>query len=169
MAGMYSTEMFEGKRENLKMDETFMKVQRIMRETIPYGSRAEPVRYRGKRIEEYLDLLFIKVERILDLLPSKTANMLRLDRFSSWYTDKLHGNLPYENELKRLLPDEVKEHDTLTTMNDRYRIMRAHNPLSLAYRSAFPETSIQSSTRISMREVGINTHGIGCTDTVFHL
>jgi hypothetical protein len=65
--------------------------------------------------------------------------MLRLDRFSS-YTEKLHSNSPYENELKKLLLDNVEGHDTLNTMNDRYRIMRAHNPLSLAYRGAFPET-----------------------------
>lgn len=139
-AKMYSTEIFEGKRENLRMDEMFMKAQGTMRRTTPYESRAEPDQYYGKRIGEYLDLVFMMVERILDILPSKTANMLRLDRFSSWYTDKLHGNSPYENVLKRLLLDDVEGHDTLNTMNDRYRIMRAHNPLSLAYRSAFPET-----------------------------
>ena len=140
MARMYSTEIFGGKRENLIMGGRFMKAQRIMRKTTPYGSRAEPDRYHGKLIKEHLDLLFMMVERILDLLPSETANMLRLDRFSSWYTDKLHGNSPYENELKKLLLDDVQGHDTLNTMNDRYRILRAHNPLSLAYRSAFPET-----------------------------
>ncbi|PSS16558.1 hypothetical protein M430DRAFT_42570 [Amorphotheca resinae ATCC 22711] len=139
MARMYSTEMFEGKQENRMMGETFMKAQRIMRKTTPYGSGAADW-YDGKRIEEYLNHLFMMVERKLDLLPSKTANMLRLDRFSSWYTDKLHGNSPYENELKKLLLDGVEGHDTLRTMNDRYRIMRAHNPLSLAYRSAFPKT-----------------------------
>jgi hypothetical protein len=80
------------------------------------------------------------VERTVDVLPSKTANMLRLDRFSTWYTDKLHGNSPYENELKKLLLGDVERHDTVQTMHDRYRIMRVHNPLSLAYRSAFLET-----------------------------
>ena len=49
MARIYSTEMFEGKRENLMMGEIFMKAQRIMRKTIPYGSRAEPDWYHGKR------------------------------------------------------------------------------------------------------------------------
>jgi hypothetical protein len=66
--------------------------------------------------------------------------MLRLDRFSSWYTDKLHGDSPYEDKLKELLLSDVAGYDTLGTMNVRYRIMRAHNPLSLAYRSAFPWT-----------------------------
>lgn len=131
MARMYSTEIFRGKRENLMMGDTFMKAERIMRKTTPYESRA---------VKEHLDLLFMLVERILDLLPSKTANMLRLDRFSSWYIDKLHGKSPYENEVKKLLLDNVNGHDTLKTMNDRYRIMRAHNPLSLAYRTVFPET-----------------------------
>jgi hypothetical protein len=113
------------------------------------------------------ELLFIMVKRILDLLPSKTANVLRLDRFSSCYTDKLHGKSPYENDLKKLLLDDVEGHDTLNTMNDRYRIVRAHNSLSLAYRSAFPGPSIQPSTQISMREVRIETHSIVFTNTVF--
>ncbi len=137
MARMYSTERFEGKRENLMMVKAFMEAERFKMKTTPYRSRAERGRHHGKRIEQHLDLLFIMVELILDLLRSKTANMLRLDRFSSWYTDKLHGNSPYENELKRLLTNTVEEH---RAVNERYRIMRAHNPLSLAYRTAFPHT-----------------------------
>jgi hypothetical protein len=105
--------------------------------TLTYRGQEEPGWYRGKRIEEYLDLLFMRVEYKLDVLRSKTANMLRLDRFSSWYTDKLHGNSLYENELKRLLLDHGLGPGMLNT---RYRMMRAHNPLSLAYRTAFPET-----------------------------
>ncbi|RDW69659.1 hypothetical protein BP6252_08679 [Coleophoma cylindrospora] len=111
-ATMRSTEMSKGKRENLMMGETFMTVQRVMRRTTPYGSRAEPGWYYDKRIEERLDHLFMM----------------------------LHGNSPYENELKKLLLDDVKGPDTLNEMNDRHRIMRAHSPLSLAYRSAFPKT-----------------------------
>ena len=168
MARMYSREMFEGKRENLMMGETFMKVQRIMRKTIPYESWAEPIRYYGRQIEEHLDLLFVMVERILDLLPLETGNMLRLDRFSSWYTDKLHGNSPYENEVKKLLLSTVNRQDTLKTMNYRYRIMRAHNLLSLAYRSAFPWTFNQA-PGYRCEEVGIETHGIVFTNRVFHL
>ncbi|KAE8444791.1 hypothetical protein EG329_014251 [Mollisiaceae sp. DMI_Dod_QoI] len=137
MARMYSTELFDVERKTLQ---GFLKAQTVMSKTITYGSQAEPILYFGKRIEEHLDLLFMMVECILDRLPTKTANMLRLDRFSSWYTDKLHGNSPYENELKKLLLGDVKGHDTLRTMNYRYRIMRAHNPLSLAYRTAFPWT-----------------------------
>ncbi len=40
----------------------------------------------------------------------------------------------------KLLLDGVTGPDTLQTMNDRDRLMRAHNPLSLAYRGAFPHT-----------------------------
>lgn len=129
MAKMYFTETFEGKRG------TFIDAPSIMTGTI-HGYAAEP------RIQKHLDLLFTRVEHILDLLPSKTADMLRLDRFSSWYTDRLNGNSPYENELERVLLDDVQRlrHDTLDRMDDRYRIMRTHNPLSLAYRSAFPGT-----------------------------
>jgi len=64
------------------------------------------------------------------------------DCFSSWYTDKLHGNnnSPYEHELKKLLLGNMRGNDSQGSMNYRYRMMRAHNPLSFAYRSAFPET-----------------------------
>ena len=83
IARMYSMELFEGKRENLTMGEIFIKAQRIMRKTTPYESRAAADLYYGKRIEEHLDFLFMMVECILHFLPSKTADMLRLDRFSS--------------------------------------------------------------------------------------
>ena len=71
MARIYSTEMFEEKRENLMMGKTFMNIQRFMRKTTLHGSREEPDRYQGKRIEEHFDLLFMMVEHVLDLLPSK--------------------------------------------------------------------------------------------------
>lgn len=79
MARMYSTEIFEGKQENQMMRETFIKAQRVMRKTTPYGSQAEPDRYYGKGVEDHLNLLFAMVERMLDLLPSKTAKLLRLE------------------------------------------------------------------------------------------
>ncbi len=132
-AEMYSEEIIDGQRESLIMVQEFMKAQRIMMRT------AKPNRYYGNQIDKHLDLLFMMVERILDVMPTKTARMLRLERFSSWYTDKLHGNSPYENEIRRLLPDDVNE-ETLKIVNNRYRLMRAYNPLSLAYRTAFPET-----------------------------
>ena len=85
MAEIYCTEMAEGKRENRMMSQNFLKAERIMRQTTPYGSPED------KPIENHLDLIFMVVERMLDLMLSKTADMLRLDHFSSWYTDKLHG------------------------------------------------------------------------------
>ena len=87
-------EIAEGKQESRKLREAFISVQRMMKKTIPYGSRAEPNCYINDHIEKRLKLQVMKVERRLDLLPSKTANILRLDRFSSRYTDKLHGNSP---------------------------------------------------------------------------
>lgn len=112
-----------------------------MKQTVPHGWWTQQYRYYGRRIEQHLDLLFRIVERILDCLLSETANMLHLDRFSSWYTDKVPGNSPYENSLERLLFGHVRGHDTISIMNDRYRIIRAYNLLSLAHRSAFPEIS----------------------------
>jgi hypothetical protein len=77
------------------------------------------------------------VKRILDVLPSKTANMLRLDRFTSWYENQLHGWSPYEDKLEALLVGNRQGIDRPEHMNAHYRMMRAYNPLSLAFRSAF--------------------------------
>lgn len=136
MAKIYCTEISTRKRENAKMSESFTMTQRIMGKKATSKSPAAPVFYYRRRVEVHLDLLFIMIERILDVLPSETANMLRLDRFSSWYTDKLHGDSPYENEYKILQLNGMCL--ISLEMNGRYRFMRAHNPLSLAHRTAFP-------------------------------
>jgi hypothetical protein len=138
--GIYSTAILDGKVEDMITGGKFQMVEWSMMETVPYCSRTTQDYYYGQRIGMGLDQLSMLVEYLLDFLPSKTANMLRLARFSSWYTDKLHGNSPYEIKLKELLRRVDVEHSDLEITNRRYRIMRSHNPLSLAYRSAFPWT-----------------------------
>jgi hypothetical protein len=39
----------------------------------------------------------------LDLLPGITANMMHLERFSSWYTDGLGSGSKYERGPERIL------------------------------------------------------------------
>jgi len=93
----------------------FKAAQFIMRETTPFESLEESLEelilYYGRRIGVHLDLLFMTVERILDILPSETADMLRLDHFSSWYTDRLYGDSPYEDEFNKSLLNGLEELD----------------------------------------------------------
>lgn len=122
--------------QNQRMTNLFLKTSKIMRTKTPFGlilNRWDG--YDDQQAELYFYRIFAKVERILDNLPTKTANMLRLDRFSTWYSDKLFGNSLYENHLKRLAPHQIEQSDVLYS---RYISMRAHNPLSLAFRTAFP-------------------------------
>jgi hypothetical protein len=55
----------------------------------------------------YLDTTHLQFDAALDDLPGQTARMMRLDRFSSWYTDgrytyALDNELQYLNELERV-------------------------------------------------------------------
>ena len=52
--------------------------------------------------QRVLDGLFIGLDHILDVLPGDTANMLRLDRFASWYSDESETESKYEKELERI-------------------------------------------------------------------
>ncbi|KAL2063586.1 hypothetical protein VTL71DRAFT_5391 [Oculimacula yallundae] len=139
VAKISSSEIIEGKQEYaiMNMNHKFAKGQEIMSTFTINKAQNKSVYYHGIPIQVHLDAVFLRMERMLDDYPSNTANMLRLERFSSWYTDKLHGKSPYEDELKRML---LAGMNGLSTMTTRYRIMRAHNPLSLAYRSAFRQT-----------------------------
>ncbi|KAL3424173.1 hypothetical protein PVAG01_03454 [Phlyctema vagabunda] len=155
MARAYSMEMLQGKQKNLKMHKLLAIAEAVMEMKTPYGLPKEQVTKNDKLIEEALNNLFLLVERMVDLVPSETANMLRLERFSSWYTDKLHGDSPYEEELEKCLIECCLESNGLGVweMNDRYRIMLVHNPLSSPHRKAFPETAD------TIRHLRINPRG----------
>lgn len=78
-----------------------------------------------------LDEIFIGLDLALDLLPGNTANMLRLDRFSSWYVDKVRCESHYEKELERIIKSlssrRVKERK-IFSLYERYSGMIVLNP-----------------------------------------
>ncbi|CAG8974632.1 hypothetical protein HYALB_00009810 [Hymenoscyphus albidus] len=109
--------------KKLRMRDAFTQTRKVIKQK---GLRQSE----DAKIQKDVESLGIK-----DNLPSKTANMLRLDLFSGWYTDKLHGESPYEDKMKKLVLEmRVK----LAKLHQRYRMMRAHNPLSLGYKGVFP-------------------------------
>jgi len=81
--------------------------------------------------QRQLDEIFIGLDLALDLLPGDTANMLRLDRFSSWYVDKSRSEPHYENELERIIKSlsshRVKERK-IFSLYERYSGMIVFNP-----------------------------------------
>ena len=56
-----------------------------------------------KSLQDDQDQMFMDVDIELDMLPGITANMMRLERFSSWYTDGSGSESKYERELERIL------------------------------------------------------------------
>lgn len=49
------------------------------------------------------DETYIQLDLDLDLLPGPTANMMRLDRFSSWYKNNTSGESKYAEEYERII------------------------------------------------------------------
>lgn len=117
-----------------------------------FGTWVEEDGWNDKEEEEDLDLDFMSLERVFDTLGGRTACMLRLDRFSSWYVDRLHGHSKYESQLKRLLLLDLEGDDEISSMDRRYVLMRAHNPLSLGFQKAFPEHFTSTEQRDVDRE-----------------
>ncbi|CAG8961754.1 hypothetical protein HYFRA_00006297 [Hymenoscyphus fraxineus] len=129
MVDIRSNETSKIKRwKKLGMSDAFIHTRKVIMKKVM--SKSEDA-----KIQKDLESLGIKVEEILDNLPSKTANMLRLDLFSGWYTDKLHGESPYQDKMKKLV---LERRVKLAKLHQRYLMMRAHNPLSLGNKGVFP-------------------------------
>lgn len=82
------------------------------------------------------DQLFMDLDIELDLLPGITANMMRLDRFSSWYTDGFGSESKYEKELERILGTRCLGHynrNRPKQLQLRYAAMRSFNLGTLFY------------------------------------
>ena len=93
----------------------------------PFGIDLDPDDLDDQRI---LDRLFVKLDLTLDLLPGVTANMLRLDRFSYWYTDKSGGESQYEKELERIIKsweNHSLKKGIVVRLYERYLAMVAFN------------------------------------------
>ncbi|KAI9730954.1 MAG: hypothetical protein M1818_008029 [Claussenomyces sp. TS43310] len=88
-------------------------------------------------LEDDQDRVFWIIDAMLDTLPGCTANMLRLERFSSWYADGLSSESKYEKELERILKSDMRRrdrrymhHNSPSRIEYRYLAMRFCNPKS---------------------------------------
>ena len=114
----------------------------------PFGIYTDPdYAWNDTRLQERLDIIFTDLDLELDMLPGKTADMLRLERCSAWYTDEAGGDSPYEKEYERIIKawtDRQCLRDTkMEKLNLRYGMMRALNPRSLYYQYTKPRVSAQ--------------------------
>jgi len=77
------------------------KIQKIMRCHKPFGTllKAGSV-WSDDVTQEYLDSTYVSFEDSLDMLLGRTAGMLRLHRFSTWYDS--NGESTYLKELERI-------------------------------------------------------------------
>ncbi|KAL8907230.1 MAG: hypothetical protein Q9207_001531 [Kuettlingeria erythrocarpa] len=106
----------------------------------PFGSNVAPdgdEEWDDRDIQTEKDLLFMKVDLELDFLHGHTANMMRLDRFSFWYTDKIGGESKYESEYERIIrswkhlpepPDRLVQLTVLERLQWRHRAMMIFDP-----------------------------------------
>ena len=56
-----------------------------------------------EEVQEDSDKMFVKLDVALDTLQGDTADMMRLDRFSSWYTAEPGGESKYERRYERIV------------------------------------------------------------------
>ncbi|KAL8734557.1 MAG: hypothetical protein Q9166_001457 [cf. Caloplaca sp. 2 TL-2023] len=54
-------------------------------------------------IQEDTDDIYVQMDLDVDLLLGPTASMMRLDRFSSWYTDMFRAESKYKKEFERII------------------------------------------------------------------
>ncbi|MCJ1291294.1 hypothetical protein MMC34_002837 [Xylographa carneopallida] len=93
--------------------------------------------YNDRITLEDRDQMFMDLDLELDVLPGFTARMLRLERFSSWYTNALGSESKYERQLERILrtrSTDYHNYKELQQIRLWYVAMRAFNPTSLYYR-----------------------------------
>lgn len=95
--------------------------------------------WNDKELQGDQDQIFMDLDMELDLLPGKTANMMRLERFSSWYTDGLGSESKYESELERILKTQstsYKNENEAKYIQFRFAAMLSFNQISLIHRYA---------------------------------
>ena len=106
--------------------------------------------WNDKILQKDQDQMFMDLDVELDLLPGNTANMMRLERFSSWYTDGLDSESKYERELERILKTRsaLYYNDNIPHyIQIRHAAMRTFYPRSLYHQcqaSKSGDTTIRS-------------------------
>jgi len=80
-----------------------------------------------------LDKVSHHLDAALEVVPGLTANMMRLERFSSWYDNEIYGRSKYLDELERIYKNAEGRTGNpwnIAELKWRYRLMAALNPLS---------------------------------------
>lgn len=109
---------------------------------VPFGLNLDPRDpWNDQELQEEMDHAFVDLDMELDLLSGPTAALVRLDRFASWYTDKVGGESKYEREYERIVrswkgfegpselaPDIAEPSQILKRLQWRYGAMRAFDP-----------------------------------------
>ncbi|KAL8952084.1 MAG: hypothetical protein Q9222_001995 [Ikaeria aurantiellina] len=109
--------------------------------------------------QESMDKVFLALDLDLDLLPGPTANMMRLERFISWYADEIGSTSRYEKLYERIAKHKRRWGIISSSMMTRrlwslymrYALMRALNPASSKHRLSLP-----SSFRYKQSSTGLN-------------
>jgi hypothetical protein len=94
------------------------------------GLSGEDAYWDGNTIQEELDNIYIFLEAELDEFPGYFANMLRLQRFTSWYSND--GSSAYMAEWKRILshPRTYTLTGSTLALEQRHASLLNFNPLS---------------------------------------
>lgn len=101
-----------------------------------FGGTIEPDNpWSDDELREEQDRLYLALERELDNQRGKTADMLRLRRFATWYEDESDWSSRAETVIERIFRsgnEQIDEGDAIYVLG-RYTAMRALNPRSLVY------------------------------------
>lgn len=126
--------------ENVMCDDgisTALDLEWIVMRQEAFGTRMNPADcLNDSFIQADLNDMFMALDVELDVLPGVTAVMMRLERFSLWYTQGLGSESKYERKLERILKTGSFCHNrnSLKHIQARYAAMRAFNPRSLYHR-----------------------------------
>ena len=92
----------------------------------PFGSASEEPYLADQKIQQHLDALYVHFDKALDMLPGRTARMLRLRRFRSWFSP---GRSKYVEEWERISSDRNQTLN-FADLEWRHDLMLAFNPMS---------------------------------------
>jgi len=107
---------------------------------VDFGSSQDNAFWDKDLVQRSLDLNFLQHDRALDRLWGSTASMMRLHRFSTWFTHGLGSESKYLNEIEGTLQDTTtaitfdpeKKAIFTSSLKVRYDWMLLFNPLSAA-------------------------------------
>lgn len=118
---------------NMRIDHNFMEgIALTLMEREPTGSYLDADdSWDDATLQKEMDEIYMGLDLDLDVLPGPTANWMRLDRFSCWYSDKFGGESKYEKEYIRLtgtLTDDRAISRWKWSLYKRYACLLAFNP-----------------------------------------